>query len=336
MSDMLATDLETGDASFAFKGPRSGIWHAKGQQCADDADVATMAQQAYWNFRIMANKMRYNNGAGSANAATVEGYKVLFHSITKKQIGVVGDGFNVAQPEASQDLVERLVQVLDGNIDTMGVTHDGAGLFAGIIVGESIRICGTDIIRPRAMFHTKNDGTARSRVKFVVTRPVCNNTVQAALGEGKHAGDMVVSHRSVFDPVRIASEMALQVAEWQATAEKFRMLSQTPVSMPTAQDLVYNVFNARRVDPTAESKRDIRNSAGYIKVLGLFAGAGRGATLPGVKGTAWGLFNGFTEYLEHHATAKTLSHRFDSNLDGTAAEIKDDAFRALMSVALTA
>lgn len=331
MSDMIATDAVTGEASFAFKGSRSMIWHGKGQQADDDADVAKMAELARWNFRIMANKARYNNGTANV---VFPGYKALFHSVSLAPIGMVGEDFQVAQPAASQDLVERLVQVLDGKIDTMGVTHDGAGLFASIIVGESIRICGIDVVQPNALFATKNDGSAKSRVKFCVTRAVCRNTVQAALGEGKHAGDMVVSHRSQFRPEVIAAEMALRVAEWKATAEKFRLLSQTPVTMATADRIVFDVFNDRRSDASkADPKRDIRNGAGYKTILGLFAGAGRGAMLPGVKGTAWGLFNGFTEYLEHHATAKSVSHRFDSNLNGTAAEMKDAAFQKLMEVA---
>lgn len=331
MAHMIADNAVTGEASFAFKGKRALIWHGLGQEMPDDADVPAMAEAAGYNFRIMANKVRYNNG--DANVV-FPGYKALFHSLSKAPIGIVGEDFQVAQPAASQELIERLVQVLDGRIDTMGVTHHGAGLFASIVVGESIRICGTDIIQPNALFHTRNDGSAKSRVKFCVTRAVCNNTVQAALGEGKHAGDMVVSHRSKFDPVKIAAEMALQVAEWQATAEKFRMLSQTPVSMATAQDIVFEVFNDRRSDASkADPKRDIRNSTGYKTILGLFAGAGRGATLPGVKGTAWGLFNGFTEFLEHHGNAKSASHRFDSNLNGTAAEVKDAAFTKLVTLA---
>lgn len=332
MAHELATSAD-GSVSFAFKGARNGIWHSLGQQMPDDADVPMMAKAAGWDFKLMKSYVRFatERGQDAASMATFADYCVIFHGRTKKPLAVTSDTFELAQPEASEDLVSRLVSTLDGRIDTMGVTHAGAGLFACIDVGESIRIAGSDILRPRVLFHTKNDGSAKTRVKNVVTRVVCNNTVQAALGEGKHAADIVLSHRSEFVPAKLAAQYALMIDDLKRTAEGFRLLAQTPVPMPAAQEVVFELYNDRRSEASkADPKRDIRNSAGFQTILGLFAGAGRGANMPGVKGTAWGLFNASTEYLEHHATARSASHRFDSNLDGTAAELKDAMFRKLM------
>lgn len=330
MAHMLTTTA-TGDVAFAFKGDRSAIWHESGQQMPDDATVDQMSAAAGYDFRVMRNKVRFNDGERHAE---VPGQHVLFHSRTKHPFGIVSDKFEVAQPAAIVDLIRRLESVVDGRIDTMGVTWHGAGFFANIVVGSPIRIAGGDSVQPNLLFATRNDGTMANRVKNCLTRAVCDNTVQAALGEGSHAMDLTITHRTRFDPAKIAAQYALYVAEWAQTAEQMRMLAQTPVSLATADQLVFDVYNARRTEAAkADPKRDIRNSAGYKTVMGLFAGAGRGANLPGVKGTAWGLFNGFTEYLEHHATAKSASHRIDSNFDGTSAAIKADAFARCLALA---
>ena len=65
----------------------------------------------------------------------------------------------------------------------------------------------------------------------------------------------------------------------------------------------------------------------------LYAGAGRGANLPGVKGTAWGMLNAVTEYVDHHAQAASTSHRWDSAMYGRGAALKEQAFSRLMTVA---
>src|SRR5690606_11309338 len=114
-----------------------------------------------------------------------------------------------------------------------------------------------------------------------------------------------------------------------------------PLALASGERFVFDLFNARRSDatkqdpdgPVGAGRRDIRNSVGYKTVLGLFAGAGRGMNKPGVKGTAWGMLNAVTEYVDHHAQAASASHRFESAANGAGAALKAQAFDRLVALA---
>jgi hypothetical protein len=68
--------------------------------------------------------------------------------------------------------------------------------------------------------------------------------------------------------------------------------------------------------------------------MDLFKGAGKGASLPGVKGTAWGLVNAVTEYVDHHRghSKTTRDNRMDYSWFGPGDQLKTDAFNAAIEL----
>lgn len=75
-----------------------------------------------------------------------------------------------------------------------------------------------------------------------------------------------------------------------------------------------------------------REQKSVARVLELFAGAGRGATHPGVAGTRWGLLNAVTEHVDHEM-GRTVDARWDAANFGRGDAFKQAAFEKL---ALTA
>ena len=332
-------DQSAGRVAFAYTGAASAIWHGLGQQIAEEATEREWIEASGLDWRIESASVQYQ-AEGSHYMRGAPDSVVLYRTDTHAPIGVVSPRFKVVQPSAQFQFFREFCRHIGAKLSTAGALFDGRQLFASAEIGSPIRIAGQDYIRPIVMFHTANDGSFRTTIRNVNTRPVCNNTVSAARGEGE-LGLIRVSHRSHFDPDQTAQQMASWVKTQQDLAEKFRMLSQIPVQMPTAQGFVFDLFNAQRAPgarqdplvPVGQNKVDIRNTAGFRKVLGLFDGGGRGAMLPGVRGTAWGLFNAVTEYVDHYAAGKTESHRWQSALLGKGATLKDDALSRLLALA---
>ncbi|MNH46003.1 hypothetical protein D3C79_1086230 [compost metagenome] len=66
----------------------------------------------------------------------------------------------------------------------------------------------------------------------------------------------------------------------------------------------------------------------------LYEGRGRGSHLDSARGTAWGLLNAVTEYVDHERRARSTEYRLDSAWFGQGAQIKQRALdRALQLVA---
>jgi hypothetical protein len=82
--------------------------------------------------------------------------------------------------------------------------------------------------------------------------------------------------------------------------------------------------------PKDDTEDKTRAPKGEAEILRLFAGAAIGDRIPGVHGTAWGMLNAVTEYVDHRASTKTDSHRMDSAWSGRGEDLKLTAFEQLL------
>jgi hypothetical protein len=69
----------------------------------------------------------------------------------------------------------------------------------------------------------------------------------------------------------------------------------------------------------------LSNERALNKVLSMYEGHGRGAELESAKGTAWGLLNSVTEYVDHERRARSNEYRMDAAWFGQDAVIKQRA-----------
>ena len=69
----------------------------------------------------------------------------------------------------------------------------------------------------------------------------------------------------------------------------------------------------------AEDERALR------KVQELYEGRGRGSQLDSARGTAWGLLNSVTEFVDHERRARSNEYRMDSAWFGQGAQLKQKA-----------
>ncbi|ONX63799.1 hypothetical protein A8F17_12360, partial [Burkholderia cenocepacia] len=70
-----------------------------------------------------------------------------------------------------------------------------------------------------------------------------------------------------------------------------------------------------------------------IKAVGLlYGGHGKGSDLASASGTAWGLLNSVTEYVDHHRRARSDDHRIDAAWFGAGATLKQRAWDEAMKL----
>lgn len=343
------TETAVGTFLCAYRGAKP--WHARETDpvmITDDQPDEELLNAAGYDSRIRRAIARYitdpAHAADPTKWAQYPELQIFMSNCTGewKAIGTGSPRFQLVQPREAKEFLARVAGTIDGRIVGAAQLHSGRGMFASIEAGESIRVVGNDIIKSHLTFSTYNDGTDPTRLTATDFRVECSNMLRMALAShGKSAADFTLSHRLEFDPVRLAAYWSARLADHKVQIERMKVLAQTPVQPVTAQDFVFNLMNDRRAagtkqDPDAPvgvGRRDLRNSVGYKAILGLFSGAGRGANLPGVRGTAWGMLNAVTEYVDHHAQAASPSHRWDAAMFGRGADMKSQAFDRLMALA---
>jgi phage/plasmid-like protein (TIGR03299 family) len=147
-----------------------------------------------------------------------------------------------------------------------------------------------------------------------------------AVGDSK--GAVRVPHSRVFDPVAVKQELGLGMSAWDTFMASIKEMSKRPVNKFEAMSYLVNVLG----DPNLPLN-DQPNQKAIQAVYGLYSGGGKGSDLKSSQGTAWGLLNGVTEYVDVHRRARSQDYRLDSAWFGQGAQLKQKALEQAMLLA---
>lgn len=257
---------------------------------------------------------------------------VLLRSDTGAPLGMVSPDYNIVQPYEVLEFFRNLTDTAGFQLETAGTLFGGSQFWATAKVAEA-KVSGWDKIGGYVLINTSADGSRKTTVRDTTTCVVCANTLAMAL-DGASKKVVTVSHRENFDAERVQRAMGLSEEHFTAFIEAANTLTKVKVGEAAAEQFVLQLLrsSASKAQAVGDDEDDdsmevesSRKPRGMDLILGLFDGAGLGATQKGRAGTAWGLVNAVTEYVDHHATAKSLSHRLQRAWMGTGDQLKTAA-----------
>lgn len=323
MAHELTTHAD-GRVEFAYLQSDGEPWHGLGQALPDQATVDQWREAAGMDWQIKRSRVRFGEGD---TQQIWDDQHVLFRSDTKAPLGIVSPGYQIVQPAQVVEFFRDIVKAGGLELSAAGTIFGGKRFWATAKIGEASPAAVQDKVGGYLLITSSADGSLATEVRRTTIRAVCKNTVAMAFADAK--ASVKVSHRSVFDPAQVKEFMELNTAAWAAFKHQIASLANTDILAEQAELITAEVF-ANSSAPSALDKA--RESAGYVKVLSLFNGEGKGAKLDGVYGTAWGLLNAFTEYSDHHVRARSDENRFVSAQWGPGASLKDRALQTLIAV----
>lgn len=336
MSHALHINLR-GKASIAYV--EETPWHGLGQQLTRGAPIPVWAKEAGMDYTVQDAPVYYRT-AEKAPLSAFPGRKALFRSDSGEPLGMVGTGYNVVQPMEVLEFFRDLVSTGGFELETAGVLYKGAKYWALARTGHDAVIGGKrskDAVKGYLLLATACDGTLQTTAQFTATRVVCNNTLTAALLDANDKiGAIKVSHRTKFDEKFVKEKLGLD-AGWTTFVEAADELTKIKVSEEKAAAFVASLLaDPRHLAleglPEGEKEKRIMGSRPVATVMQLFKGQGRGADMKSSAGTAWGLVNGISEYIDHLA-GDSQDHRlkmawfYDGNV------IKRKAFDQALALA---
>ncbi|KWH22644.1 DUF932 domain-containing protein [Burkholderia multivorans] len=299
-------------------------WHGLGHKLAPQQPIEVWADRAGMNWTIESSEVRYVSGAsGIGSIHAFPDQKVLYRSDTKAPLSVVSARYQVVQPREILEFYRDLTEVGGFELETAGVLREGRKFWALAKTGRTGALRGKDQVKGYLLLATACDGTLATTAQFTSVRVVCNNTLAIALGDG--TGVVKVPHRSQFDAAAVKRQLGIAVSSWDAFMVRTKAMAERKVTDSAADAffrrvLTYTVTNPGERDGMTVNERAVR------AVGELYAGRGKGAQLPSASGTAWGLLNSITEYVDHHRRARSDDHRRDAAWFGQGALIKQKAW----------
>lgn len=303
-------------------------WHGLGNQLTSHQPIEVWAQQAGmdWDIREAPVRFMTENADNLGAIMSFPEQKVLFRSDTNAPLSVVSQRYKVVQPSEILEFYRDLTEISGFELETAGILKGGRKIWALARTGQSSTLKGNDTTNAYVLLATACDGTLATTAQFTSVRVVCNNTLAVALGDS--TGAVKVPHSTSFDPEVVKRKLGISVSSWDGFMYRMKNLSERKVKSTEAFNYFLRVFSDQ------SKPAGLTNERAMTKAMSLYEGRGKGAELASSKGTAFGLLNSVTEFVDHERRARSVDHRLESAWFGQGATLKQKALdQALQMIA---
>lgn len=346
-------DTSNGRANMAYVGASpwwngdNGLFGARLQpgQSIDEWLIA-----AGMTYTVERSPVTYNNGT----VHTFEGKDVLWRSDTHAPLGIVSSGYKIVQPAECMEFFREFCEENQMSMETAGVLKGGAVYWALAKTGKTLVIGSQDKTEEYVLMSTSADGTRATDNRKTAIRVVCNNTLSLANERGSK-GAIKTRHNTTFDANAVKQKMGLaqSVDAWEQFSEQMHRLANKSVTQAEATEFFSELLRpaASRAKPRQELK-----AQSFVELLQAPVGAAeafaetdkasperaiRGlsdlmesyANAPGaVPGTAYGMLQGVTHYVDHVRGSNNADKRLTSAWFGQGDTLKSKALDALLAM----
>lgn len=306
-------------------------WHGLGSRLSPQQPLEIWQREAGMNWQIQESPVHFKADS-VGTLGTIHSFpeqKVLYRSDTKAALSVVSQRYQVVQPRDVLEFYRDLTDVSGYELETAGVLKGGRKFWALARTGQTAALKGNDEVNGYLLLATSCDGTLATTATPTTVRVVCNNTLTVALDGGANA--IKVPHSTRFDSQAMKKQLGIAVSQWDEFMYRMKNLSERKVQWPEAMSYFMNVLC--NTSPNSPLPTVLPNERALRKVQSLYEGQGRGSTLESAQGTAWGLLNAVTEYVDHERRARSSEYRMDSAWFGQGATLKQRALNAALKLA---
>ncbi|EOV2221012.1 TPA: DUF932 domain-containing protein [Pseudomonas aeruginosa] len=306
-------------------------WHGLGSRLSQRQPLEVWQREAGMDWQIQESPVHFKaDSAGPLGSIhSFPEQKVLYRSDTKAPLSVVSQRYQVVQPREVLEFYRDLTQISGYELETAGVLKGGRKFWALARTGQNTSLKGNDLVNGYLLLATSCDGTLATTATPTTVRVVCNNTLTIAVDGATRA--IKVPHSTRFDAQAVKKQLGIAVSQWDEFMYRMRILADRKVRSNEA----LNYFMGVMCDTSLSSEipEKLVNERAMRKVQSLYEGRGRGSQLEAANGTAWGLLNAVTEYVDHERRARSNEYRMDSAWFGQGAVIKQKALDAALALA---
>ena len=303
-------------------------WHGLGNRLAPKQPIEVWSREAGMDWKILSSPVCYQPKGELPSPLHFDDHQVLYRSDTSAPLSVVSGRYQVVQPSEVLEFFRDLTEASGFELETAGILKQGKKFWALARTGQSALLKGSDAVNGFLLLATSCDGSLATIAMPTTVRVVCNNTLAIALSNS--VGAVKVPHRTAFDANAVKRQLGIAVSQWDGFMARMKALADRRVKTTEAQRYITRVICD--VAPSSPLPSTLSNERALKRIEELFSGSGRGAELAAAKGTAWGLMNAVTEFVDHERRARSQEYRLDSAWFGQGAVIKQRALEQALQL----
>lgn len=311
-------DMTTGRAAAAFA--RTPAWHKLGRVLPNAMTTAEAIREAGLEWTVGMRPLFWVDNKGQMKG--VDDKRAVIRTDTDRVLGVVGGQYVPCQNADLTGFLDAVIG-LGAKIESAGALHGGRKVWFLCSLGESFDVVPGDPVHPYALFMNGHDGTTRLRVVPTSVRVVCQNTL--TLATDRETLGMTIRHDGRLNANIEQAREALglvytrsQRMEREAKALAAKQLRTDELSK----------FFVRQVEKLKFHKE---REELVMQELAMLLESGTN-TLPGIRGTAWAMYNAWSEWVDHAPRRTGADARLESIWTGEGHRQKAAAWEDALAV----
>jgi len=245
--------------------------------------------------------------------------------------GKVGKDYTPIQNVDAFGFFDNIVGNGEAVYETAGILKRGRAIFLLAVLPDYIKILGSeeDTIKKYVLLANWHDGTSALLAMFTDVRVVCNNTLNMALSSAQ--SQVKIRHTASAEE-RMKEAMRTMGLVNQYNVELEKAFNKMAVAKMHTDQLLKYVHTLLPVDEMASdtAKKNAQERREMVLVL---ADKGHGSDLDTARGTVWGAYNAYTEFVDHGSNFRSEDGRAASLLVGDGRARKQRAFDLAMQFA---
>lgn len=241
----------------------------------------------------------------------------------KAMLGVVSDSYHIVQNVEAFAFFDDIVGGKQAIFETAGALGLGQKTFITAKMPEQIRIEGTDdMTEVYLLLANSHDGSASITATVTPVRVVCANTLAMALQGAKRK--VSITHTKKANELLKEADKLLGISHKyiEECNQLFNHLAKKPIVDEQVKKLLEELFKSEKED----SKQILNLREQVWKSYQIGTGQDK------ILGTAWGVYNGITHYLDHEKKYRTQSSKFTSIMEGASLKLANQALEMLVSM----
>lgn len=278
-----------------FASHREVAWHGLGtvftEEVTDYRRMLVLAGLSDWNIHEAPLGVLNDTEDEILNPQWEVSAKAIVANMNGRPtvLGVTGERYEIVQNE---DAFSFLQSLRDGAVwETAGAIKGGRVVFGSMALDREVVLDPSgvaDKVTSYLLVHTSHDGSTGVAGGVTPVRVVCQNTLNAAIGNIKNTFKM-------RHTVNVATRMAQEAALWRHAntyMDAFEQEAQTLFAAKATDADFFGIVADLFPKPEADVKGALSK---WERRQDTFAQAWKGEPNAGIRGTAWGVFNALTE-----------------------------------------
>lgn len=293
-------------------------------------DSEKWAKQARLDWEIRESQLAYTPDGKRMHL--FEGQRVFFRSDTEEALAVVGKKFRPVQPKAILDFYGEIAERYGFKLAIAGEIGNGRKIWAMAETPHEFALAHGDKVSGGLFVMTGCDGSLSTQGFFSSFRLYCMNQLPVIDRHARRGAKLQVfrcTHGSDFTTKRVERDLEIMETNWVAFKKQAEALAAKKVTEQQAVDFFRKHFTSDEAlaGIKVAEVETMRDNHSLKRLLGAYR---KGEGQEQIQGTAWGVVNAVTNYLDHGQRAREDTTRVRKAwIDGAKlkAEVLEDALQ---------